>query len=184
MADPHHVEILDGLDRLTVRLYRSGLSIAALGIAGVAGTVLYAPDRLGLARALVVIGVGLAALDIHLYDRRVRWLFGAMAWTAAFVTVVAPLVPIGGEIVADAGLGFAYATLSAIALKERLCFRIPGLVHVPWLLALSLVPLVAGMPLACAAITAVGCVAVTVLAVAKWTQPLHFDIGDKSAYQI
>ena len=32
MADPHHIPVLDGFDRLTVRLYRLGLWIAAVAL--------------------------------------------------------------------------------------------------------------------------------------------------------
>ena len=34
MADPHHVEALDGFDRGTVAAYRAGLVVAAAGVAG------------------------------------------------------------------------------------------------------------------------------------------------------
>ena len=73
-------------------------------------------------------------------------------------------------------------SLSALALKEQFCFRVPLLKAVPLFLAASLVPLTfqtsgAAIPLA------VSSVVLSVLAYRKWKMPLHFDIGNRALYQ-
>ena len=86
--------------------------------------------------------------------------------------------------VSTAGMGFVFVALSGFALKEQFCFRIPGLRLVPLFLAaatflhLSPQPWTAGPPM----IIAGGVLGW--LSIAKIRQPLHFDIGDKSSYQI
>ena len=76
MADPHHVESLDALDRWTVGLYRAGLFVAAAGSGALAachwrGT----PD--GWGRWVVLLAVALIVADLHLYDRKIRWVISA-----------------------------------------------------------------------------------------------------------
>lgn len=184
MADPHHVEELDALDRGTVGLYRAGLLVAAgsvlwLGACHVRGV----PDP--SARWLVLLGVALIAADLHLYDRRIRWVIGAAAWLSALL-LFAPAVasPGLGAWLGDAGLGFAFVVFSAVALKERKCFRLPIVVAIPPVLAASLIPLRIGLDPQAGVVLAVAGAMLAVLAVAKLRMPLHYDIGDKRHYQI
>lgn len=182
MADPHHQEVLDGFDRATVTLYRSGIGVAAVGLGVHAASLATGAALPG--RWLVLAGVAAIAADLHLYDKRIRWVFGAAAWTG--VVLGALPAPGGwlGELLGDAGLGFLYVTLSGVALKEQFCFRLPLMQAVPVLLASSLVPLVLGAALPAAALSAGAALLLGTLALAKWRMPLHFDIGDRSRYQI
>ena len=72
MANPEHTPELDGFDRMTVALYRTGLCIASASIAGIAGCIGFgaAPDA---AYAGVLAGTLLAVLNMDLYDKRIRW---------------------------------------------------------------------------------------------------------------
>lgn len=182
MADPHHQEELDAFDRTTVTLYRAGIGVASVGLLVHAGALATGASIPG--RWLVLLGVAAIAADLHLYDKRIRWVFGAAAWVGVVLSAFPGLDGWPGALVSDAGLGFLYVTLSGVALKEQFCFRLPLMQAVPVLLATSLVPLVLGAALPASALSAGAGVLLGVLAVAKWRMPLHFDIGDRSRYQI
>ncbi|MGK0344680.1 MAG: putative integral membrane protein, partial [Myxococcota bacterium] len=136
MADPNHVPVLDGLDRFTVGLYRMGLVIASAGVlyAGIRAafaTVRDLPDLM----PVILVGVMLCVANVHLYDKLFRWIFGALGITGAVMWALADwhmLIGLGG-------LGFVFAALSAFALKEQFCFRVPGMRLVPFMLAASLI---------------------------------------------
>ena len=116
-------------------------------------------------------------------------MIGASAWLGASLSFVGAAT--SGALshwVSHAGLGFLFVALSALALKERFCFRIPGLRLVPLLLALSLIPLLldqgatsgqneGGAGIVAAALLAPAAVVYGLLAIAKVRMPLHFDIG-------
>ncbi|HHO49942.1 MAG TPA: hypothetical protein ENK18_03500 [Deltaproteobacteria bacterium] len=189
MADPQHTPVLDGFDRTTVALYRAGIGAASVALLALATQQV--ASHLGveisgwIPRSLVLIATALAVVDLHLYDKRVRWVIHAAAWTGASLSLVgAGLQQTAGHWVSHAGLGFLFVSLSALALKERFCFRIPGLRAVPLLLALSLIPLLGGWPVPAALLLGGAGLIYGVLAVAKVRMPLHFDIGNKDAYQI
>lgn len=184
MADPGHVEILDAFDRLSVRLYRSGLAVAALSLLAGSGLSL-AGRPAQLAWWGVTLGTATAVGNMHLYDKRIRWIAGQLAWWGVLLQLLAavPGVPLAWWL-AHGGLGLVFASLSAFAIKEQFCFRIPGLRAVPLFLAVGVFALaweatvVAGVMLGAA-----GAVQ-AMLSVAKSRMPLHFDIGDRSHYQI
>ncbi len=194
MADPHHVAALDGFDRLTIRLYRAGIAGSALMILGIAAVyglraaLLGPPAWVGPA-CLAAVGAtaALSTANLHLYDKRVRWILqGAAPLGLALQTVGATLPETWWAAwpLQIAGVGFGFVTLSGIALKERFCFRIPGLRLVPPLLALALVPLLIDWPVAAPALLVPAGGVLAWLAARKLGQPLHLDIGDRRAYQI
>lgn len=81
-------------------------------------------------------------------------------------------------------LGAALATLAGLAFKEQFCFAIPGIRAVPLLLPLLWLLELTGIGWAAALVALVCGALLTLLALAKWRMPLHFDIGDKGRYQI
>lgn len=184
MADPHHQEPLDGFDRFTVTAYRAGLTVAAAG-AGWLGAALVRGDPSDLPRWTVFGGVALIVANLHLYHRGIRWFIGAAGWIGALLALGAGLAPDPwAPWIADAGLGFAFVVLSAAALKERYCFRVPVVVLVPPLLAGSLLPLRLGAGGPAGGLQVLAAAVLLLLAGVKWTMPLHYDIGDKSRYQV
>lgn len=189
MADPQHVPTLDGFDRTTVRLYRLGLTTVTFGLLcmGVGGVVVADETRdavIVVGRLIVTIGAALALADLHLYDRRVRWAVGALGWTGVVLQIVASALPAAAaHVVLHAGLGFVFAAISGLALKERFCFRVPGLNLVPLLLAASLVPLLAGWSAPAGLLLGAAGGILAMLVTVKLRQPLGHDIGDKSKYQ-
>jgi len=186
MADPHHVPTLDGFDVFTVRLYRAGLALGASGLLVMSGSLLAGEGELdGLAWVAVFVGTALSIANMHLYDKRIRWLIGVVGWIGGSLMLLSSHLPVtAANWVFHAGVGFLFVAMSGFALKEQFCFKIKFLRIVPLVLAGSLIPLLAGergvsgLMLGCAGVM------YGVLAVAKMRMPLHFDVGDKSAYQI
>ena len=182
MADPQHEEVLDAHDRRSVALYRLGHAMTAVGLLANAAAWAFRPDAVAGGEIAIASGVALACANMHLYDKRIRWFIGCAAWLGLVIMVGGARADL--PILRLAGLGFVFVALSGLALKERLCFRIPGLVFVPLLLATSLVPMVANYGPGAALLQTLAGAVLCVLAVAKVLQPLHFDIGDKSRYQV
>lgn len=173
MANPEIESPLDGVDKLTVLLYRIGLSGAALLLLGRGASLLSGVEVIAPARwlSLLALASALCSLSIHLYDKRIRLMLQGFGWGAlAFAALGAPDALV---------LGAALATLSGLAFKEQFCFAIPGIRLVPVLL-----PLLWLLEWAAALAALVSGALLTLLALAKWRMPLHFDIGDKGRYQI
>lgn len=191
MADPQHEEELDAMDRLTVRLYRAGFLISALALIGAGLMQVFSAQQPGLLPAGAVSGgwvaiaggVALSVGNMHLYSKQIRWIIAQSSWVGLLLMLAAALLGLG-KVGFFAGLGFVFVCISALALKERLCFRIPGLRLVPALLALSLLPLLLRHGSSAGVLLGLAGVIQLVLFVAKVRMPLHFDIGDKSAYQV
>lgn len=185
MADPHHVPELDAFDRLTVRLYRAGLAAAAAGLVGLAAALATGQAR-PAAELLVFGGALLAVADMHLYDKRIRWVIGASAHVGSLLWAASATLSHAGaaHVAHHAALGFVFVALSAFALKEQFCFRLPALRLVPGLLAVSLLPLLAGLDLAGGLLVGAAGAIYVAMAWTKARMPLHFDVGNKAAYQI
>ena len=185
MADPHHVPEMDALDRATVVLYRTGIAISALSLGLLAAAPFLPGVPAAIPRGMVLAGTALIVADLHLYDKRIRWVIGASAWVGAGLAFAGATAPAAvAHWLAHAGLGFLFVSLSAIALKEQFCFRIPLLRAVPALLAVSLVPLVLGATQLATVFLAPAALVFAAMGVAKARMPLHYDIGNKAAYQV
>lgn len=178
MADPQHVALLDPHDRRTVALYRLGIGVTAVGLVAVAVS-LGGDVPLRWAAVLQLAGVALVLANLHLYAKAIRWLMTMAGWTGAVL-----LATSAGGLMDTAALGFLWVVVSAVALKERLCFRLPGLAFVPWLLAPAVAALASNQRGVAGGLVAVTAAIMGLLAAAKVRQPLHFDIGDKSRYEV
>jgi uncharacterized integral membrane protein len=165
-----------------VRLYRTGLGVASLAVAGAA-----AAAALGGDVRLPATGVGLATAmavaNLHLYDKRIRWFVLQLAVGGPCVIALSAWLP-RSDLFGWAGVGLSFAALSALALKEGFCFRVPGVRLVPVALAASLLPLVNGAPLYAAPLLGLAALVLLALTVAKLRMPLGHDIGDRSRYQV
>ncbi|CAK8724429.1 Putative integral membrane protein [Candidatus Electronema aureum] len=185
MANPEHTPEMASLDRLTVVLYRSGLSLFALSSALEAAELLSGVSILGRWHLpLTAAGAAIASANIHLYDPRFRWFFPLMSWLG--LIVLAFTLPVQSPEIAKQlsvfSLAFFYAGAGMFAVKEYFCFRIPGLQLMPLLLAGAVLLRWSGLAAAEGTFLAVAALLYLWLAWAKWRMPLHFDIGDKSMY--
>jgi len=195
MADTDHVSELDEFDVQTVWLYRVGIVGAAAGLLLLAAAEfrqvweLSFPDALdpvltGQTPVLVLcFGCALIVTNLHLYNKKIRWMIRMSAWVGVMLLLaMSESAGAATSTVEIAGVGFIFMCLSSIAMKEQLCFQLPGLRLVPLLLVVALIPMVTGQHVVAGALlTAVG-VLYLFLAIAKLRMPVHYDIGDKNRY--
>jgi len=197
MADPQHVPKLDSFDELTVKLYRLGLLLMTSGLLAmsmVQAVMLYSGepatgqvDTLLEAgpTVLICMGMGLSVASMHLYDKRIRWIIRTTSWLG--VVLLLTSAALGGEFehfVHALGLGFVFVSASAFALKEQFCFQLKALRLVPVFLGISAFALWLEVVVLSAPLLGLTGLIYARLALAKATMPLHFDIGDKSKYQV
>ena len=168
MADPHIQSPMDFWDYLTVILYRSGFMLAAIMIA----LLPYAPT---IAQLGILTAAALCASSLHIYLKHFRLLLQMATWTAL-------LCQLFGR--PELALGAAFFTLGGLCFKEYFCFRIFALNLQPLLLALLWLAAVLSVPVFLHIMTAICAILFLLLAIQKWRMPLHFDIGDKSKYQV
>ncbi|KLV07857.1 MULTISPECIES: DUF2301 domain-containing membrane protein [Photobacterium] len=169
MADPQIQCQLDAIDKLTVILYRSALT-AGSGLMSVA-----AWENDFAATGLIMAAL-IATTTVHIYDKRFRWL---ILGSALFAT----LWQLSG-LWAPLGLGAALFAFSALAVKEYYCFKLKVLLITPLVLAGFWAGLVLSIPQLMIACSMAGAILLAVAAFSKWRMPLHYDIGDKSRYEV
>ena len=186
MASPEHTPEMNSLDNMTVALYRTGLTIAAVA------ALVYSIERILGVQLLGIFylpvfaaGIALASADVHLYDPKFRWFFPFVSWLGfiilAFAYSLKGATPLA-DILADVSLGLFYVGAGMFALKESFCFRIIGLPLVPLFLCGSIMNRLLGFPAIEPYFLLPAALLLTWLCIAKWRMPLHFDIGDKSLY--
>ena len=184
-------------DRLGVKIYRSGLMVAAVCFAisttlvlwpnTIEGftsllTPLYACFCLGLGVSLVMIHIYLAILHRLL---QLFWLIGttAAAWIA-FTSSEPLAIAIYNDPIALFGIGFTFAALCGIYFKEAFCFnRLETKLLTPLVPVLILGHLFGWLsPYAESLLLATWAVLFMVFALRKAFQAIPDDIGDKSVF--
>ncbi|MFH7241585.1 MAG: DUF2301 domain-containing membrane protein [Spirulina sp.] len=184
-------------DRLGVKLYRSGLAAAALGlILGVGLGLGFANDpsfvqAISLCYTLLWLGLGLSLATIHIYliplHRLLQgfWLIGGLATLAIAHGIDGPLA----ETVVTYpqtlwGMGFTFAALTGIYVKEAFCFnRLEAKLLTPLVPVLLLGHLFSLFPGRLEqGLLILWALLFGVFVIRKLTQPLVPDIGDKSVF--
>lgn len=180
MAHPQHVEPLDAFDRRSILAYRTGLVLSSIGL-GLTAMQLSVHHEAKRPIALLTFGVILSVGNMHLYDKRVRWIIAWLGWGSLLAWAAAD---VANRPLSTLGLGLSLAALSALVLKEWFCFRIP---LVRWTPAALFVGVLANhwghdaLTALCFGASALGVAAV---AMAKLRMPLTHDMGDRRHYQI
>lgn len=168
MADPQIKSPMDAWDIATVIIYRSGFVIAGLGL-------LALPWAFAEALMAVLIGAVCCASSLHLYLKSYRLLFQFAVWLALLCAILNwPLLALGGALLTLGGLSF----------KEYFCFRVPLLNLQPIFVATLWFAQLLQWHWAVVTLALIAGILLLLLAVQKWRMPLHFDIGDKTKYQI
>jgi len=181
MADPHIIEKLDALDKAQVVLYRLGimlsgiaLTLPALAFFWQAATYLFQPA--------LIIGSILIAASLHIYSKLIRLILSHSTWVALIIFSMNQIF----ELQIDQGWinGFLLITLSGIAFKESFCFKIPGLKLTPAILFIATIAQLNSLQSIFIGACLIAALLTLFMSIAKWRMPLHFDIGDKTKYQI
>ncbi|KLV05363.1 membrane protein [Photobacterium aquae] len=169
MADPHIQCELDFLDKLTVLLYRSALTASA----GILSILAWETQA---ATTALVIAALLATTTVHIYDKRFRWLILGSALFATCWQLMGLWSPLA--------MGAALFAFSALTIKEYFCFQLKALLVTPVALGGFWFCYVFDQQQISIAFSMTGAILLAVAAFSKWRMPLHYDIGDKSRYQI
>lgn len=170
MADPHIKSLMDFWDYLTVIIYRSGFVLATLAI-------FLLPYQSEIAiRGLLIAGTMLAS-SLHLYLKQFRLIFQFAAWIGLLCFIFnLPMIALGAMLLVIGGLSY----------KEYFCFRIFGLNAQPIFVAILwfVFVFVFEQALLVRIFSIIIGILLLILSIQKWRMPLHFDIGDKTKYQV
>lgn len=166
MADPHIKSLMDFWDYLTVIIYRSGFVLATLAI-------FLLPYQSEIAiRGLLIAGTMLAS-SLHLYLKQFRLIFQFAAWIGLLCFIFnLPMIALGAMLLVIGGLSY----------KEYFCFRIFGLNAQP--IFVTILWFVFEQALLVRIFSIIIGILLLILSIQKWRMPLHFDIGDKTKYQV
>ncbi len=183
-------------DRTSVIIYRAGLMVAAISFAIATGLILFNnnPNIYPLLTplySLFVLGLGVSLLTIHIYmaalHRAIQafWVIGAIA--AFFVGHTDPqpfAVTVYTHPLSILGIGFTFAALTGIFIKEAFCFnRLETKVLTPIVPTLLLGHLLGWLPVGWErALLGIWAILFVVFAFRKAIQAIPPDIGDKSVF--
>ncbi len=206
MGDTASFQPLTKEDRITVLLYRTGIVLSTVFVVVAAALALAGmrlPELLdiplihsGLAVDMLILllylSVGLSVFFIHLYVGKFHRLLKKIYYGAVFCLALLFLLGKGSPAAALFGVPFGAllliplsCCLGFITAKEAFCFRLfegylLGMIMPAWLFFFGL-GLIDKKQAAYG--LAVISLMLVVFMVRKAFMPLHYDIGDKSAYQ-
>jgi uncharacterized integral membrane protein len=169
MADPHIIPDMDWIDHLTVIIYRLGFTLCT-------PLILLLPWNIGYQIDIyLMICAIMCASSLHIYMKNFRLLLQMATWVGTIVFFLG---------YPEIGLGGAFITLGGLCFKEYFCFRVPGLPFQPLILAGLWFSLQFDAIAVAKILASIASLLFLTVSVAKWRMPHHFDIGDKSKYQI
>lgn len=184
-------------DRLGVKIYRSGLMVAAVCFATITALVLWPNSTEAFTNLLTplyacfCLGLGVSLVMIHIYLailHRVLQLFWLIGTTAAVWITLTSSEPLARAVYNDPvalfGIGFTFAALTGIYFKEAFCFnRLETKILTPLVPVLILGHLFGWLsPDAESLLLAIGAGLFMVFALRKAFQAIPDDIGDKSVF--
>ncbi|MFT6985906.1 MAG: putative integral membrane protein [Psychromonas sp.] len=186
MANPEHVEVLDTFDRLSVCMYRTGISLFPIAL--LSYVLLLANELSGFnlitistqtPLILLASATALSSANLHVYDKKIRAIISLSGWIGLLLSIL-----LNDSHYLWIAQGFMFFTFSGIALKESFCFKVAGLKITPALLCLSVFMIAFKQSMIIIVLLFIVSLIFVFLAQAKWRMPLHFDIGNKANYQI
>lgn len=169
MADPHIQSPMDIYDHMTVIIYRLGFTLACPVIALLPWLSHFPVEN------FVMLCAAMCASSLHIYMKSFRLLLQFATWIGLLCFVLGyPYLGIGG----------AFITLGGLCFKEHYCFKVPGLRLQPLILAALWFCLVFDIGVAAKALSAISALLFLITSFYKWRMPRHYDIGDKSKYEV
>lgn len=184
-------------DRLGVKIYRSGLMVAAVCFAICTTLVVWANTTEGFTPLLLplyacfCLGLGVSLVMIHIYLAilhrllQLFWFIGAGAAVWISLTSSDPLaIAVYNDPIALFGIGFTFASLTGIYFKEAFCFnRLETKILTPLVPVLILGHLFDLLsPYAEKLMLVIWAMLFLVFAFRKVFQAIPDDIGDKSVF--
>jgi uncharacterized integral membrane protein len=185
-------------DRQEVRLYRSGLALAAASFAVGVGLLLgwgpqdWVLQGLDWLYGLFWLGLGLSLWKIHIYMRplhlalQVFWAIGGLVSIGVAIGTAQPLaLIIAQQPLWIFGIGFTFAALTGIFFKEAFCFnRLETKFLTPLVPGLLLGHLAGILPTVLEqGMLAAWAILLCIFAARKAVQAIPDDIGDKSVFE-
>ena len=183
-------------DRTSVIIYRAGLMVAAVSFAGATCLILFNNNPniypyLTPLYTLFALGLGVSLLTIHIYMAALHralqafWVIGAVA--AFYVGHSDPqpfAVTVYTHPLSILGIGFTFAALTGIFIKEAFCFnRLETKILTPIVPILLLGHLIGWLPVGGERVLlGIWAILFTVFAFRKAIQAIPPDIGDKSVF--
>lgn len=168
MADPHIKSPMDFWDYFTVIMYRLGFVVASI-------MVLLLPYQTEWASFGLLIAGTMLASSLHLYLKRFRLIFQFVAWIGLLCQIFGlPIFALGAMLLVVGGLSY----------KEYFCFRVFGLNAQPLLVAIIWLAILLDQMLLLQISSGISGILLVVLSIQKWRMPLHFDIGDKTKFEV
>ena len=205
MADPHIQSELTQFDKISIVLYRLGISLMSISMVSGALFFLFSQKPILLEHrfisivfVLFLVSVGMSSFFLHLYVRSIlRFIQSSflislivvltIQWTQdqSYLLSLAQEKGLIGKI-STLGFGFLLLASSAIAAKEAFCFKLKeGYIYAFLTMGLFF-PLLFFIPQNLKLILTIyiiNALMLSLLAIRKLSMPLHYDIGDKSKYQ-
>tara|TARA_R110001583_G_scaffold28426_1_gene100861 strand:+ start:234 stop:761 length:528 start_codon:yes stop_codon:yes gene_type:complete len=175
MADPHIRSKMDKLDYLTVFIYRLGFTFCFPIIALLPWQAELPFEMGGLIEKLVFVCAIMCASSLHIYMKSFRFLLQMATWVGLICVLLG---------YPEIGLGGAFITLGGLCYKEYFCFKVPGLPFQPLILATLWFSLQFEIEFSTIVLSSVASLLFLVVSIAKWKMPFHFDIGDKTKYEV
>lgn len=169
MADPHIESPMDQYDHLMVIIYRSGFTLAFPVIALLPWNLDFPVEN------FVFLCAAMCASSLHIYKKSFRLLLQFATWAGLLCFVFG---------LPEIGMGGAFITLGGLCFKEYYCFKVPGLQLQPVILAALWVCMAFDVDIVAKGLAAISAFLFLITSIYKWRMPRHFDIGDKTKYEV
>lgn len=182
MADPHIEETLDIWDKVSICVYRTGIVITGVALIALAAQQLFYPYWLKQTIVFVGLGAILQASSLHIYMKSVRTILVGTTWIGIWLLSLS--FTVSGVWVAYFALGGFFVTQAGLAFKESFCFSLFILKLIPIILGGSWFLMVFNQPeIAAGCLVLVGGLYLY-MGWKKVNMPLHFDLGDRTKYEV
>lgn len=182
MADPHIKERLDRLDKVSIILYRTGMMVTGFALFTLALQQFFYPHWFQKTLILVALGALLQASSLHIYSKVVRWFLVNASWFGLWMLSISFITT--ADWASYLSLGALIVTFSGLAYKESFCFSLPILKMIPILLVLSWALIILSLNQWAAGSLLLSSLLYLYMAWRKMNMPLHFDLGDRSRYEV
>ncbi len=182
MADPHIKEKLDLWDKISISVYRTGIVLSGFALIALAAQQLFYPYWFKHIVLFLALGSIFQAATLHIYMKSVRTVLVATTWIGIWLLTLS--FTVANIWIAYFALGGFFVTHAGLAFKESFCFSLFILKLIPIILVVTWFLIVfSHSEIASACLLLVGGLYLY-MGWKKINMPLHFDLGDRTKYEI